>query len=228
LIQTILELGRQNRRIRWFGEDREVPLPAGAAVNSPWLDVTLSSPAWADKNNPFDYLPDCDAQFAQPEPACAAWPATPPRLEKYAFDGHLTHPLVSLVMATSWTGAPPVYMCTGYERLADEDKFLAAKLHRDGVAVVFEEFEGMSHCFAMILTRLPEARRCFAGWTGFINRTVGNGTTPTSSGVIVRAKSLKEDSLDLASLSPFTEEEVQKRVVEQIARRRSLAEKSKL
>lgn len=55
LLQTILELRRQNLKILWEGIEREVPLNAGVACSSPWLDITQSSPSCEDGR--YDYIP---------------------------------------------------------------------------------------------------------------------------------------------------------------------------
>ena len=87
LLQTILELRRQNVKIVWNGEKREVPIPAGVALSSPWMDLTASSPS-CGKNGGFDYLPPMGTgveERKQPPP-CVAWPSNPPRRNLYAED----------------------------------------------------------------------------------------------------------------------------------------------
>ena len=37
--------------------DRGIPLPAGAILISPWVDLTHSFPSVAQENNPYDYIP---------------------------------------------------------------------------------------------------------------------------------------------------------------------------
>lgn len=70
----------------------------------------------------------------------------------YAEDALVMHPLVSplLAPAGSWVGAPPAYICTGWELVADEDQLTATRLHEDGVPVVFGEYEAMPHIFAVV------------------------------------------------------------------------------
>ncbi|PKS12864.1 hypothetical protein jhhlp_000204 [Lomentospora prolificans] len=217
LLQTVLEIRRQNIKVAWFGEEREVPLPAGVALNSPWVDLTLSSLSW-EKNKEFDYLPSLTAKGPDNHPPCEVWPADPPRASLYADDAFLDHPLVTLVLAKDWSGAPPVFMCTGWELLADEDKFLALRLRQDGVRVVFEEYEAMPHCFAMILTNLPAAKRCFQGWSGFIKNVVKDPANIAPSAITVKAKTLQEVDLDLTE-EDLTEEVVHERVRAQIKAR---------
>lgn len=172
LTQLLLELHRTNTTVQWYGETLTIPLPAGIALSSPWLDITHSSPS-TKTNASFDYLPSLQ-QSDPARPACAAWPATPPRKVLYCADALVTHPLVTLIMARDWRGCPPVYMSTGWEMLADEDKYLAGVLHAQGVRVVWEEFEGMPHCFAMVLADIPMSRRCFDAFAGFM-KTVAEG-----------------------------------------------------
>jgi len=230
LTQLLLELQRQHSRtgpatILWHGTERELVLPAGLALTSPWCDITHSMPSYA-ANEQWDYLPaaslahDSLLRELSQRPPCEAWPAKPPRAHLYADDAWLAHPLVTVMTARSWAGAPPVYVCAGWELLADEVKYTAAKLHADGVPVVFEEYEAMPHCFAMIFTHLPESRRCFDGWTGFINTVAsGRGREPVKSRfVTVKAKTLQEMEIDAGKLSPCTEEEMRERLARRLMR----------
>lgn len=127
-------------------------------------------------------------------------------------DAFQAHPLVSLATAETWEQSPPVYVCSGWELLADEDKFLVGKLASDGVTVVFEEFEAMPHCFAMILTSLPGAERCMRGWAGFLKAAVENPASIKTKAVTIKAKTLEEVDLDVATISPLSVEEMKKRV----------------
>ena len=55
-----------------------------------------------------------------------------PRASIYApCDPLLAHPLVSPALASDWTGAPPIWIACGWERIADELRFLGAKMARD-------------------------------------------------------------------------------------------------
>lgn len=216
-MQTLLELRRQGTRISWFGADRELPLPAGVAVNSPWVDLTHSMPS-CTSNAAYDYLPSPAGRARPPSwPPCDAWPAPSPRANFYTDDALLDHPLVSVVVASSWEGCPPAYICTGRELLADEDRCLASRLRAAGVPVVFEEYEGMPHCFALLLTKTAGARRCMDGWAGFVKRVVGGAEgggegVESSSFTRVEAKPLREVELDPDALSPFTVEQVREMV----------------
>lgn len=203
----------------WHGELREVPLPAGIACNSPWLDVTQSSPTWeGEAPSTFDYLPKPAAIARARVPPCDIWPAKPPRRHLYAADDLVTHPLASPVMSRSWAGSPPMYICTGWEILASEDKYLAKKLDTEaGVPVVFEEFEAMPHCFAMILADIPSAKRCFEGWATFIRAAVEDPEKVTSKALTVRARTQEEVPLKFEELSEIKDEEVRARVIAKAA-----------
>ncbi|KAK5987777.1 Acetyl-hydrolase [Cladobotryum mycophilum] len=198
LLQVLLQLRRQDKHIYWYGERREVPLPAGVAVISPWADITLSSPLWQG-NDPrvFDWMP-------KPKPDAMS--------NFYADDEIMAHPLVSIITAGSWEGSPPVYMCTGWERLEWEDKALARKMAADGVPLVFEEYEAMSHCFALFLTSTPNSRRCFDSWTTFIRRAVNDPASIKPSATMIKARTLEEVPLQFEHLVEENHEAVLERV----------------
>lgn len=112
LLQTLLEFQRQGMRPIWNGVEREIPLPAGVAVNSAWVDISRSMPS-CETNALYDYLP---TPSTHPDgmsfPECALWPASPPRKNFFAEDDMLSHPLVSPLAAKNWTGSPPIWMST--------------------------------------------------------------------------------------------------------------------
>ncbi|KAI1768543.1 alpha/beta hydrolase fold-domain-containing protein [Hypoxylon sp. FL1150] len=208
LLQTLLELRRQKRKVTWFGAEREVPLPAGATPISPWLDLVQSMPSLT-KNGKFDYLPPPRIlSSAHQPPADGAWPAKPPRKHLYVADAYMLHPLGSLHLAKTWEGAPPTYVCCGWECLQDEDRYLVGKLTRDGVAVVFEEFQAMPHVFAAMLPRSAEARRCVDGITGFIRAVCEDPKKIRPSYKMIKAKTLEEVAIDPEELTPFTDADV--------------------
>lgn len=212
LTQLLLQLQRTNTKVTWFEQEIAVPLPGGLALSSPWTDMTHSSPS-CRTNAPFDYLPMLQGIERVPRPSCAAWPANPPRRMLYCADALITHPLVTLLTAQSWEGCPPVYISTGWELLADEDKYIAVKLHSDKVPVVWEEFEGMPHCFAMIVTANPMAKRCFDAWAGFISDVTAKGPESVQPAFrTIKAKTLKEEERDPLKVSPYTEQEMKDRL----------------
>lgn len=207
LTQTLLQLRRENVKIPWFGMKRAVPMPAGIALISPWVDMVQSFPSWS-ANAKWDYLPRPDHWETSPPPPDAIWPADPPRKSLYVDDALRLHPLVSLQLNASWAGTPPVWTCFGWECLSDEDRYLAAKLRRDGVRVVIDEFEAMPHVFTVVLPKLPETERCVQGLAKFITATRKEPERITSSYTFIKAKTLEESEGDVEALTPYGEKEV--------------------
>jgi acetyl esterase/lipase len=221
LLQTILELHRQGRGVFFNGEKRELPLPAGVALSSPWVDVTHSSPS-CEKNAAWDYLPAPSKNLKHP--SCAAWPTDPPRLHLYAETAMLGHPLVSPLAATSWAGAPPLFIGTGTELMTDEDMTLSAHAARQGVKVVFEHYDGMPHCFPMLLPALPASVRYFEGWAGFVRGVVEEREKVQTRGVRITPRNLEEEELEVVGLVPWAFETARVRVrmrVKEMARAES-------
>lgn len=218
LLQTLLELRRQDLKITWFGEEREVPLPAGVSLNSPWLDMVQSLPSWKT-NLKWDYLPPPSLLADKKTPPDSIWPASPPRKHIYVDDAYLLHPLASLQLAESWKGAPPIYVCTGWECLADEDKYLVSTLTKDDVTVVFEEYEAMPHVFAPILGQIPEAKRCFDGWARFITAAVENPGSLKSSYTLIKAKTCAESEIDVNTINSFTAADMRKLAFDVVGRK---------
>lgn len=165
-------------------------------------------------------------------PPCEAWPSNPPRRFLYTETDLVTHPLVSLFISDpkGWSGAPPMYVCVGWEMLADEVGFItASRLHNGGngaSAVVFEQYEAMPHCFALVLPQLPGAKRCLKGWAGFIRQAVeqpetlrqgASGPGSGSSFTHIKAKTLEETPIEPNTLSPYTEEHIKATIRKRLA-----------
>jgi acetyl esterase/lipase len=169
LLQLIIEI----RKLRqygeatcwWNGEEREVPLPAGAAILSPYVDMTRSFPSEV-ANLQFDIIPARGPPFANHD-RCDIWPAKSPRHHVYANDDALLHPLVSPVTTQDWTGCPPVWVCVGEECLADAGLFMAQKMSSANVVVSVEQFSAMPHNFAL-LCESDSTTQAIRSWAEFI------------------------------------------------------------
>ncbi|KAI2622008.1 Alpha/Beta hydrolase protein [Hypomontagnella submonticulosa] len=208
LLQTVMEIRRQNRKIFWFGAEREVPLPAGVTAISPWVDLVQSMPSLV-RNQKWCYLPPPRLMSdAHRPPADDIWPSKPPRKHIYIDDAYMLHPLGSLQMNETWEGAPPLYVSCGWEALADEIKYLVSKLSKDGVTVIFEEFEAMPHVFSEVLPQLAESHRHREGLANFITAACEDPKKIQSSYKTIKAKTLEEVTIDPDTLTPFTEEKV--------------------
>ncbi|KJZ74595.1 hypothetical protein HIM_05945 [Hirsutella minnesotensis 3608] len=213
LLQLLLELRRLGQPVSWHGEERRVPLPAAVACNSPWMDVTSSSPAfYGDAPYVFDYIPKPAHLARNAVMPCDIWPANPPREHLYVTADLADHPLTSPITAGNWDGAPPVYMCTGWELLAWEVKVAAKRLAVQGVPVVFEEYEAMPHCFAMVLTETSASRRCFAAWSSFIRAAVANPISIAPRATYIKAKTLDEEPLRFDNLGDVSLGEIRDQV----------------
>lgn len=209
LLQLLLQLQRAAPdgtlpTVRFHGRDVGVPLPAGVGLNSPSLDLTRSM-QWSEAFLRYDYLPTPELSPAT-SPPCAAWPADPPRVHLYCEGSALAHPLVSPMAAASWAGAPPVFFVCGEELLTDEAKTVARRMARQGVPVVWEQWEAMPHCFAMVLTWTEASRVSYKGWADFVRDAI-RGQVETK-GCYVSVKTLKRKEVDVNTLTTISDEDV--------------------
>ncbi|KAM3460203.1 hypothetical protein MY5147_002678 [Beauveria neobassiana] len=213
LLQLLLQLHRAAAAaaaaaspptVRFHGRDVPVPLPAGVGLNSPSLDLTRSM-QWSESFLQYDYLPPPHLSPVT-SPPCAVWPADPPRVHLYCEGGALAHPLVSPMAAASWEGAPPVFFVCGEELLADEAKTVACRMARQGVPVVWEQWEAMPHCFSMLLTWTEASRVSYRGWADFVRDAV-RGEVQTK-GCYVEVKTLKRREVDVKTLTTISDEDV--------------------
>lgn len=192
----------------WFGTRRAVPLPAGVALFSPWVDIVQSMPSWST-NQKWDYLPAPGRLEKVQPPPDDAWPATPPRKHLYVDDALRLHPLVSAQLARpGWAGAPPFWVACGWECLADDDKYLVARLRADGVRVAFEEYEAMPHAFPAVLPGNAASARCVQGCADFVTATRKDPLGIATRYTYIRAKTLEEREGDMETLTPYTEKDV--------------------
>ncbi|KAL7423676.1 hypothetical protein Q5752_001258 [Cryptotrichosporon argae] len=117
-----------------------LPMPAGASLVSPWVDLTHSMPSISGPDEG-DYIPSSGFHY---KPS-AAWPPLPgdgititmpdgseqhfdEQVQMYCPNNLLTHPLVSPVNAGSLGGLCPLFiMAGGGELLRDEIIYLAHK-----------------------------------------------------------------------------------------------------
>jgi len=222
LLQFLLHLHRTSDSIptvNFHGKSVEVPLPGGVAGNSPWLDLTRSMPS-LEKNAHYDYLPPPSDSGEDVFPHDDIWPTKPPRGDIYCDVPALCHPLVSPLSATDWSGSPPIYIGCGEEMLADENKVIASRAAKQGVPVVWEQYEAMPHCFAMMLEGLEGGKMFFASWSKFCREVVSDPGQIKTNGTFVTAKKLDRRRVNVEKLADFLPDEVVKRRMDEARDRR--------
>lgn len=190
LLQTLLTLKRASRPVRFHGQEVDIELPAGVATISPWCDMTRAMPSII-RNRKYDYLdmktvssddPDEPAPSTPlPFPPSSVWPVTPPRVDMFVNANMMLHPLTSPLAAKPelWKDAPPVFISTGEELLTDEGLILARRMHKAGVPVVAEQFEGMPHCHGILMISTPMGKRFFQSISEFCRDAAAGRVTPT-------------------------------------------------
>ena len=155
LIQVMLELKKQtimDPTIRFHNRNVAVQMPAGITLLSVEGDKTQALPSWIE-NGKYDILRDVPPTALPDFPKDSIWPSDPPRTDPYCHDSALCHPLISPAAAVSWSGAPPMWIACGQERLADAAKIIARTAAQDGVCVLWEEYQSMLHTWAQIFPR---------------------------------------------------------------------------
>lgn len=208
LLQLLIHLQRTlpRRTVYFNARTVPIPLPAGVATLSGWTDTTRCLPSW-NFNASFDYLPppltrDVIARF----PKCDLWPTDPLRGDLYCDTSMMCHPLVSPLAAMDWHGSCPIWFGYGQEMLLDEGKALAARIAKQRVNVVWDEWEAMPHCFAQLFEWLPASKKFFSQVADFCERAV-NGSI-NLKGTWYEAKTSKERPVVLERLSIYDDEEI--------------------
>ena len=211
LTQILLLVGSST--VLFHGAEVSLPLPAGIAVLSAGLDVTLGFPSW-QTNAPHDIFSDTWSFLAPGYPTCAIWPSDPPRGHVYCEISTMLHPLVAPAFARSWEGAPPMWFAGGQERFADSAKTAAEMAARQGVQVWYEEYEEMPHDFPIMSAtwvwakteEWPQSVRCMEGWVNAC-RVFGEGGRVGTGAVVVLTGGRKRE-MDVQNLTGLAEEEI--------------------
>ena len=212
LLQLLLQIHRstapgQTPSVTFHGKTVDIPLPAGVALTSPWLDISRSLPS-IESGVKYDYLPPPSVTEKREFPPCDAWPTDPPRADLYCEASALLHPLVSPLAAQDWSASPPLFFSVGEEMLRDEDAVLARRAAGQGVKVVWRGFEAMPHCFAMLLAGLKGGDVHYEEFGKFC-REVVEGRRVETNGEVIAAKSLVRTGVDVQSgLTELTDEDV--------------------
>lgn len=149
-----------------------MPLPAGAALLSPWLDLTLQSKSIL-KNEATDYLTATGLNAAA---------------QMYCNSYAPEHPLISPMFA-DLNGLPPILIQTGTaETLLDDARRFAKRAKDAGVDVSLEEWEDMIHVFQLMYLIEPKARKAVDHLGNFVQRQVRQ-TNPQGKATVVKTPS---------------------------------------
>ncbi|KAJ1021937.1 hypothetical protein NDA16_003699 [Ustilago loliicola] len=157
--------------LMYYLRDNDYPLPSGAMLFSPWVDLTMSCDSW-DTNAEFDYLPmPKSGDHMNP-----VWAYLGENIDKY-----LTHPYVSPLFG-DMHGLPPLLIqCGDAEVLRDEVTLLAHKASLSGVAVRHELYEDCVHVFQAFLF-LDASRKALQSARHFVRTALDKrGKSRTSS-----------------------------------------------
>ncbi|KAI0699386.1 Alpha/Beta hydrolase protein [Cerioporus squamosus] len=165
--------------------DNSYPLPSGAILLSPWVDLTMSCESW-DSNAQYDIIP-------MPQPGDHLNPILcylGDDMEKY-----LTHPYASPLFG-DFKGLPPMLIQAGEaEVLRDENTLLAHKATMAGVEVRYELYEDMVHVFQSI-PFLDAVRQAFASCQDFVHNFLPQHQVRTPQVFGPSAEKELEDEID--------------------------------
>ncbi|KAI8981123.1 Alpha/Beta hydrolase protein [Trametes punicea] len=165
--------------------DNDYPLPSGAILMSPWVDLTMSCESW-DSNAQYDIVPI-------PQPGDHLNPVAcylGEHMEKY-----LTHPYASPLFG-DFKGLPPMLIQAGeVEVLRDEITLLAHKAALAGVEVRHELYADMVHVFQS-LPFLETAKHAFASCHDFVWNFLPQYQSRTPRSLDTSAEKSLEDEID--------------------------------
>lgn len=191
-----------------------LPIPSGVAVLSFPGDLLHSLPSY-HRNRVHDIF--LEVPWHHPDyPACSIWPTKPPRPDIYCPTRSFLHPLITLALAKSWIGAPPMWFASGEELFADGAKAVARKAAAQGVNVTWTEFEAMPHCFPMVpgLTHSRQTRFFMERWAticqDYVKRTMFRQKGFNSSRISFPAA--EEQSIELEGSGDLSFEEIERMI----------------
>lgn len=133
--------------------DEGLPLPAGAALVSPWVDLTFSGESLVANEGK-------DVLLRREQ--LKSWAAM------YAGDHDCKDPLLSPIYADLY-GLPPIWMCVERDELLySETMRLADRMKQMGVETQLELVEGLMHVWPFFYSVLPEGKRTIRHLADFI------------------------------------------------------------
>ena len=121
----------------------------------------------------------------------------------------LYRPLECRMDSRSWKGCPLMGMAMGSkERIVDGGKVVAQLAARQGVPIVWDEYELMPHNWPMVFPDHPHSIKCYYSWVEAFSPFV-EGTPVTAKALFTELKSQDIWSLDVQNLTHLTAEEVE-------------------
>ncbi|KAG9013607.1 hypothetical protein FRB94_001712 [Tulasnella sp. JGI-2019a] len=143
--------------------DHKLPLPGGAILLSPWVDLTMSCASW-ETNAEYDVCP-------LPRPNDHLNPVYCYIGEEGLKRGYATHPYASPLFG-DFKGLPPMLIQSGEaEVFRDEITLLAFKARRDGVEAVHELYQDAVHVF-QAFPFLAIAQQAYESCREFMNNVL--------------------------------------------------------
>jgi epsilon-lactone hydrolase len=152
-----------------LARERNLPLPAGSMLMSPWVDLEVSGGSWVtNKSREVLFTPELMRGLAKMFLGQAGNPRDP-----------LANPLYA-----DLAGLPPLYIQVGGdEGLLDDSRRLAERARNAGVDVRLDIIPEMQHVFQMCAGRAPEADTAVEKFASWIRHKLGlDGVSDSISG----------------------------------------------
>ncbi len=126
---------------------RQLPVPRGIIVLSPWTDVSISGESYT-RNAKIDVMLSAEGtKFL-----------VPVLLDPKNANLTLNNPMLSPLFG-SFEGFPPMYVTVGTAEIVEDDsRGVVKKAQQAGVDVTFEEGLHLMHVYPLFFTYFPEAR----------------------------------------------------------------------
>ncbi|CDO59008.1 Carbohydrate esterase/CE10 [Candidatus Phaeomarinobacter ectocarpi] len=145
--------------------EENMPMPAAAALLSPWTDLALTGWTMLTHARRDPMLRLDSASLA---------------VRHYMQDTSPTHPIASSIYA-DLTGLPPLYVQVGEnEILLDDSRRLVSRAQAHGVESSLEIWPGMPHVF-QAFPQVPESKRAIEGIGTFLKAQVNRSASAPAS-----------------------------------------------
>ncbi len=219
LTKILLELQRNvdavtqpETKILFHGQEISLPIPAGVATCSSWCDQCDALPSWQEGGE-HDILGVLQPALLPGYPTDDIWPSKPPREHPYCVAATLDHELVSPAAVRDWTGAPPMWLsCGSEERGLDANKVVASQAAKCGVPVLWDEYAGMPHEFAILMGRMRQAQHYLKAWADAYT-AFASGEVVKSRGRILQMPACEEVEINsVEELAPLPFNDVRRRM----------------